>query len=387
MSSGTRSFEMARRLVKSGHKVYMISSKHSHSGLIGKNFTIEEGIYVWWLPVRYSNNMNFFKRIFSFFLYCFYAYNIGRKLDYSIVFASSTPLTVAIPGILLSKIKKVPFVLEIRDLWPAIPINLKIIRNTLLIKSTQFLEKISYHLSDSIIALSNGMKDGIVNTGVDKSKITVIPNGSDIDLFNINSGLDKELIDKNDWIDVEKDIIIYTGAIGKVNGLSYMAFMAEEMIKLNPDVLFCIIGDGVEKDKVHLLAKELGIINKNFFMVPKMSKDRLPQLLSISTILTSFVVNKEILWNNSANKFFDGLAAGKPIMINYGGWQAELLNKFDAGIVVPPDDPIAGAKKLDSLLLDRKRLNIMGQASLDLAKTAFNRNRLYESFESILLNI
>ena len=385
MSSGTRSYEMARRLVKKGHKVYMISSKHSHSEMKERNFSIEEGVHVWWLPVKYSNNMNFIQRIYSFIVYCIYAYIIGRKLNYGLVLASSTPLTVAIPGIFLSKIRKVPFILEVRDLWPAIPIELRIIRNVLLIKLSQYLERISYRLSDKIIALSYGMRDGIINTGINQSKITVIPNGSDIELFNINSKSDIRFIDQIDLINTNRDIIIYTGAIGKINGLSYMAFMAEEMIKLNPNVLFCIIGDGVEKDKVNLLAKKLGIMNNNFYMVPKMSKKKLPQILSISTVLTSFVINEKILWNNSANKFFDGLAAGKPLMINYGGWQADLLNEYDAGIVVSPDDPIIGAKKLNNLLQDKQRLHNMGQAGLELAKTVFNRNKLYKSFENVLL--
>ena len=385
MSSGTRSYEMARRLVKKGHKVYMISSKHSHSEMKERNFSIEEGVHVWWLPVKYSNNMNFIQRIYSFIVYCIYAYIIGRKLNYGLVLASSTPLTVAIPGIFLSKIRKVPFILEVRDLWPAIPIKLRIIRNVLLIKLSQYLERISYRLSDKIIALSYGMRDGIINTGINKSKITVIPNGSDIELFNINSKSDIGFIARTDWLNTDRDIIIYTGAIGMINGLSYMAFMAEEMIKLNPNVLFCIIGDGVEKDKVNLLAKKLGIMNNNFYMVPKMSKKKLPQILSISTVLTSFVINEKILWNNSANKFFDGLAAGKPLMINYGGWQADLLNEYDAGIVVSPDDPIIGAKKLNNLLQDKQRLHNMGQAGLELAKTVFNRNKLYKSFENVLL--
>ena len=374
MSSGTRSYEMARRLVKKGHEVYMISSKHSHSEIKEINFSIEEGIHVWWLPVKYS-----------FIFYCIYAYIIGRKLNYGLVLASSTPLTVAIPGIFLSKIRKVPFILEVRDLWPAIPIKLRIIRNVLLIKLSQYLERISYRLSDKIIALSYGMRDGIINTGINQSKITVIPNGSDIELFNINSKLDIGFVDQMNWINTNRDIIIYTGAIGKINGLSYMAFMAEEMIKLNPNVLICIIGDGVEKDKVNLLAKKLGKMNNNFYMVPKMSKKKLPQILSISTVLTSFVINEKILWNNSANKFFDGLAAGKPLMINYGGWQADLLNEYVAGIVVSPDDPIIGAKKLNNLLQDKQRLHNMGQAGLELAKTVFNRNKLYKSFENVLL--
>ena len=108
MSSGTRSFEMARRLVKSGHKVYMLSSRHTRSYKEKKYFTVEDGIFVWWLPVQYSNNMNYIMRLFSFIRYCYLAIIQARKIDYDLVFATSTPLTIAIPGILLSKLIKAP---------------------------------------------------------------------------------------------------------------------------------------------------------------------------------------------------------------------------------------------------------------------------------------
>ena len=129
MSSGTRSFEMARRLVKNGHKVYMLSSMHARSSREIKHFSIEDGIYVWWLPVKYSNNMSYIMRLFSFFRYCYFAIIQARKIEYDIVFGSSTPLTISIPGILLSKLKKTPFILEIRDLWPELPIAIGALRS------------------------------------------------------------------------------------------------------------------------------------------------------------------------------------------------------------------------------------------------------------------
>ena len=120
-------------------------------------------------------------------------------------------------------------------------------------------------------------------------------------------------------------------------------------------------------------------------MLPLMNKQNLAKLLSVSDITTSFVINKKILWYNSANKFFDGLAAGKPILINYGGWQAKLLEQYKAGIVVPPDDPDVAAEQLNNFLNDKDRLQRAGATALRLAETKFNCDNLYKSFEQVLL--
>ena len=211
MSSGTRSFEMAKRLVKNGHKVYMLSSRHARSYKQKKYFSTENGIYIWWLPVEYSNKMSYIMRLFSFIRYCYLAIIQARKIEYDVVFATSTPLTIAIPGIFLSKLKKTPFILEIRDLWPELPIAIGALRSQFGIYLAKLLERWSYDNADHIIGLSKDMCHSIGMNGQSKNKISNIPNGCDIDLFNIESKKGEEFRNKYDWLGLNP-LVIYTGA-------------------------------------------------------------------------------------------------------------------------------------------------------------------------------
>ena len=246
MSSGTRSFEMARRLVKSGHKVYMLSSRHARSYKEKKYFSIEDGIFVWWLPVQYSNNMSYIMRLFSFTRYCYLAIIQARKIDYDIVFATSTPLTIAIPGVLLSKLNKTPFILEIRDLWPELPIAIGALRSQLTIYISKLLERWSYDNADHIIGLSEEMCAKIEMNGQPEDKISNIPNGCDVDLFNVTIEKGIEFRNKYDWLG-PNPLVIYTGALGKMNNIVFLVKIADYMMKLNSDIRFLIIGTGKEE--------------------------------------------------------------------------------------------------------------------------------------------
>src|SRR5690625_4937567 len=145
MSGGTRSYEMARRLVAAGHDVHMITSWRQPDPARKNWFTtIEEGIKVHWLPVPYSNHMSYQERIKAFFRFAFQAGNKAKALQGDIVFATSTPLTIAIPAISASKKHRIPMVFEVRDLWPELPVAIGAIRNPALIWMAKKLELWAY---------------------------------------------------------------------------------------------------------------------------------------------------------------------------------------------------------------------------------------------------
>ena len=121
-------------------------------------------------------------------------------------------------------------------------------------------------------------------------------------------------------------------------------------------------------------------------MIDPILKSEIPKLYARASIVTSLFINLKELWNNSANKFFDGLAAGKPIMINYSGWQRELLEKYKAGFYVPHDNPEQGAIKLNQILNDPSQLEFMGKAARQLAEEKFSINAQYPKFEKVLLS-
>lgn len=387
---GTRSYEMARRLVTSGHKVTMITSSanlnEAWAPSAGWHTREFEGIHLEIVRIPYSNAMSFSRRIRAFIHFALRASWHVRKYKADIVFATSTPLTIIIPALAAKLWHHIPLVFEVRDLWPDLPISVGALRNPLAIKAARWLEYVAYHSSTQMIALSPGMARGIMRRGIPHSRITVIPNACDVDLFNVPAG-------KGNWVREllglipGQPLILYTGAFGLINGVSYLVEVAAFMRAVSPDVRFLMVGNGAEFEKVTALAKRRGVLNETLWIWSPIPKSKVPELLAAASIASSLFIPLEPMWINSANKFFDALAAGKPLAINYYGWQADLLRENAAGIVLPADDPEKAAHLLLEFLHDPLRLEKAGVASRRLAYGSFNRDFLYARFESVLESV
>ena len=375
MPGSTRSYEFARRLVSRGDTVHMITS--NWQGWAPRNFSVEKGISVYWLPVSYANRMSITQRVFIFIKYIWYTLKVGSKLKYDLVVASSTPLTIALPALWLKYKKKVPLVFEVRDLWPQLPIAVGAIKFPPLIWLANKLEKRVYQASQQVVVLSKGMHAELLKNGLPNKKLRTITNLSDVEHFNVSSKKGQRFRRKFSWL-ADRPLVVYTGAFGRINGLSYLVKMALEMKKLNQEVRFLLAGDGYERDQLSHQAEKCGILNQTLFFIDYLPKDQMPVLLSAATVATSFFIDLPEMENNSANKFFDALAAGRPIMINYGGWQADLLRETKAGLVVPAGDPRTAASQLNTLISDQAALRKMCVASKRLAfrfdvETCFNQ--------------
>ena len=186
MSGSTRSYEFAKALVEMGHEVIMITSYCEPYNSKKWFVTKVSGIEVHWLPLKYSNYHNFIERLKVFSSFAFNAFLRANKMEGDLVFASSTPLTIAIPGILISKFKEIPLVFEVRDLWPDVPMAMKILKNPIIIYLSKLLEKWAYKNSSSIVALSPEMKKGIISKKIASNKVAVIPNSSDLSKLEYN---------------------------------------------------------------------------------------------------------------------------------------------------------------------------------------------------------
>ena len=386
MHGSTRSYEMARRLVAYGHDVQMVTSD---PGLSRSRFgrwtkSIEAGINVHWLGLPYSNTMSYSQRVKAFIQF---ALSSGRKalsLGGDIVFATSTPLTIALPAVFAAIGNRIPMVFEVRDLWPEIPIALSALKDPFTKALACWLEKFAYRNSKEVVALSPGMKEGIVRTGYPEHRISVIPNSCDFELFDIKPEEGQKLRKKHDWLGT-RPMVIYTGTMGLVNGVDYLVQVARYVREINSDVRFVVVGaDSREKEKVAQCAEKMGLLNKNFYMMPPAPKREIPAWLSAADITTSTVIDVKELWANSANKFFDSLAAARPIAINHRGWQADLIEHYDCGLVLDPNDTRASAIKLDRALRDRQWLAKASVNARCLGKKKFDRDQLSEKFEQIL---
>ena len=367
MPGSTRSYEFASRLVKEGHEVHMITLRQDCSSRIKNNFSIENGINVYWLPVTYSHKMNFYGRILSFIMFSAYAVKQSLKIKSDLVFATSTPLTIAIPALIIKKIRGHPLVFEVRDLWPKIPIAIGELKSTLLIYLSKKLECAVYKASKRIIALSPGMATGIQSKGIPKNRITIIPNAAERKRFSVPRQTGKDFRNKFLWLK-NRPLVVYAGSLGKINGVSYLVHIAKTMRSLDPEVRFLIAGNGKEKNEIISLAMATGVYEKTMFFIPPVSKQVLPTLLSAATVCTSVIIPIPELTYNSANKFFDGLAAGRPMIINYGGWQKNILESKGAGFVLPQKNTDQAARMLHSLLDNHKQLKAMERAASRTAR-------------------
>ncbi|SNB54892.1 Glycosyltransferase involved in cell wall bisynthesis [Marinobacter sp. es.042] len=384
MGGGTRSYELARRMVARGHEVHMVTS--STDGTVpGKAWRHEviNGINVHWLPVPYNNNMSYRDRLKAFFKFASMAGRRAKKIGGDVVFATSTPLTIAIPGVSASKALNVPLVFEVRDLWPELPIAMGALRFPLSIWAAKKLERWAYRNSDYIIGLSPGMCDGVVATGIPVERVKCIPNSCDIDMFNVADVEGLQFRQERPWIN-ERPLVVYAGTIGHINDVEYLVKVAKAAKNNKSDLCFLVVGRGVNERNVRSLATEYGVLDNNFFMEGPMAKSQIVALLSAATVCTSLFIPVKAMENNSANKFFDGLAAGKPVAINYGGWQSEILSQSGAGVEMPSESPEEGASILQDLVRNTAKLNAARVAASELAKTKFSRDALANELIQVL---
>jgi len=385
-STGTRSYEFARRWVKAGHKVTLITGYYDISGLKpGKKLIqkqIIDRINVVIVGTRYSNKQPYLRRIMSFLCFMLFSTYAGlRTKGVDVIYATSTPLTVGISAIVIKWVKRIPFVFEVRDQWPELPIEMGIIRNKVLIKLLLWLEKTIYKCASSIVALSPGQADGIQGVLAEDKEITVIPNSCDTDMFRPDMN-DAALRKKLGWSD--KLVLIYFGAMSTANGLGFVIDAAERL-KSNTSIHFVLVGDGNEKTALIRSVRQLGL--RNIEILDSRAKENLGQIVAACDVSMVIFANFAILEHNSANKFFDSLSAGKPVLLNYSGWQREILEKHSAGFgcqLCNLDEFVEKILYFDS---HRKQLKQMGQNARTLAEQEFNRDRLAENLKNILAKV
>lgn len=384
MAGGTRSYEMARRLVTKGHEVHIVTSWREATHQQDWFEETIDGIHVHWLPVSYSNHMGFADRIRAFLRFALKAGPRATKLGAAdVIFATSTPLTIAIPGAWASWRLGVPMVFEVRDAWPSVPIAMGWLRNPLLVGAARWLERFAYRRSAQVVALSEGMADEVVATGYPRERVSVIPNSADLEMFAHEESRAQRFRQAHPELG-DGPLVLYPGTLGRANGVTYLAELAARVLPHRPDVRFVVIGAGAQANLVREVAQRLGVLNHNFFMYDAVPKLQLLDAFSACAVVISLVIDNPALWANSANKVFDGFAAGKAVVINHLGWQAQLLEESGAGVVLPPRADKNAAERLLALVDDPQRLAEAGRRARQLAEEQFSRDLLAARLEIVL---
>jgi glycosyltransferase involved in cell wall biosynthesis len=380
-SSSVRAYEAAVRLVHAGHAVTVLCGSFEKASERDFAEAQEAGVRIVRSPIHYGQRMSTPQRLLAFRRYMNWATAVGTAQPRpDVVFASSTPLTIGEVGRRVARHHRVPFVFEVRDLWPEVPMALGALQNPLLRWSAKRMARKVYAAADHVVALSPDMADGVMRWGVAAERVTVIPNCSSNELFGDRSERDAVRAEMG-W--AGKFVAIHAGSLGKVNNIEYLLDAAAALRHLDAArVHVAIVGDGAVRDAVAARIARQRLTHVGLY--PAVANARMPRLLSAADCGLVTVLPIKELEANSANKFFDCLAAGLPVALNYGGWQATTLNRAGAGEASSPQEPAAMAALLARWSSDSALVTRMGTAARTLAEGQFDRGRLVTKLEAVL---
>jgi glycosyltransferase involved in cell wall biosynthesis len=384
MAGGTRSYEMARRLAARGHEVHVITARDA-PGPESWIRTREAGVDVHWCRVPYSNRMSYPRRIRAFLKFSWLAARKAASIRADVLFATSTPLTIALPAVYAARRQRIPMVFEVRDLWPELPVAVGALRSRPAIAAARWLERFAYRNARHVVALSPGMKQGVVAAGCPARKVSVIPNACDLELFRVDEQVGRTFRGRHDWLG-DRPLVVYAGTLGIINGVDYLARLAAAVQRRDAGVRFLVIGSGHEEERVRRTAGRLGVLDRSFYLWSPLPKREMPAVLSAADVAVSVFRNLPAMANNSANKVFDALAAGRPVAVNYGGWQAEIIRQTGCGLVLDAEDVEGSAGRLVSAVRDPAWLARARAAARRVAEEQFDRNRSFDRFESVLVD-
>lgn len=379
-SGNNRSYELARQWTAAGHEVTILTSPAYFPDAFKKDedqyaFAVD-GIQVVVLNVDYHHEMGFSTRIRSWIKF----YRMARKrlaawTAFDLIYASSTPLTVGELGRRLSRQTGIPYVFETVDVWPDVPIGMGVVKNPLLIKWLHRKTNRIYKEAAAIVSLSEGMRDQVLSHGVPKEKVYVIHNGTHPAAFPY----------------VERPLrpgaqVIYTGTVGKANGLHHLVDAAAALEREGrKDIHFTVVGQGNDLDRVKVYAQELALTNLVFR--DRVPKEEVHQLLADADIGMVCFATHAVLEANSANKFYDYLSAGLPVVLNYQGWQAEYLEEHGGGLAAPQGDLDALVANIVRLADDPVERRSMGLAGRSLVVEKFDRTQLADQLLDLFKNV
>lgn len=386
-SHPTRSYELARRMVAAGHEVVMVTGNSRlpelHPRGLFARFDVD-GIDVRSVRNEYSNHMSYARRILSFLSFVFGSTWLALRAPRpDVVFATSTPLTVAVPGLLASKLRRVPLVFEVRDPWPEAAFQMGALSRTGLVgRLASWLERTVYRASVAIVGLSPGMVDFILKVEPVPAKVHMIPNAADLDHFSPGPK-DPAMAER---LGVTGRFVVgYVGAMGIANAPEVIAEAARLLNERGrDDIAIVLAGDGKRLPAIRELKERDGL--DNVVIAGSLPKHDVAALLRTCDVVLVHLAKVPVLYTGSPNKLFDGLASGRPIIVNSPGWTKPLVTDADAGLFVEPEDAPALADAIVALADDPATVARMGANARALAEREFARDDQADKLIAVLVS-
>ena len=335
----TRTYEHCLEWIKEGIEVTVITCHPNfpHGNLYTgykNNFFLKEykdGIEIIRVWSYMSSNKGFFKRTLDYMSFAFMAFLVGLFQKHDILIATSPQFFTTWSAYGLSKVRRKPWIFELRDIWPESISTVGVLKKGKVISLLEKIEIALYQDSNKVIAVTNSFKENLISRGIEANKVDVITNGSNLDLFFIrekNDLLLKKLNFKN------KFIVGYIGTHGLAHSLDFIIKSLEKI--QDSQIHFLFIGDGAMKETIVSLSKQLKLNNITFLNA--IEKEDVPKYLSICDVSLAPLKNKKNFKTVIPSKIFEASAMGKPTLLGVKGEAQNILEKYSAGICFEPEN-------------------------------------------------
>jgi glycosyltransferase involved in cell wall biosynthesis len=387
-AGGTRHYELARYLVQAGHRFTAIASAISYltgrrqpdDGGTGREQ--DAGITVYRSYTFPALHRSFVHRVVSFLSFMISSFLAASRVKgVDVVWGTSPPIFQAPSAWLSARLKRSPFILEVRDLWPAFAVDMRVLRNPVLIRIAEWLERFLYRRADHIIVNSPAYVGHVQSKGISAERVTVIANGVESAMFDPEAQGDEM---RRQWGLDGYFVVLYAGAHGPANGLG-MVLEAADRLRDQDDIAFVLVGDGKAKSELMRQAEDMGLSNVRF--IPAQPKSRMPEILAAADAGLAVLEDIPMFATTYPNKVFDYMAAGRPTVLAIDGVIREVVEAADGGVFVPPGDPDSLAKAVRDLADHPERSQRLGQSARAYVEAHFERAQQARELEKLLTSL
>ena len=388
-AGGTRHYEFARRLVSQGHGFAIVTSNLSYltgqqsgGGGLVEHETLD-GIDIYRAYTYQSLHRSFTWRVISFLSFAassLYAGLRAGKAD--LVMGTTPPIFQAVSACVVAAVRRKPFLLEVRDLWPDFAIEMGVLKNPVLIGMSRWLEGVLYRRAAHLLVNSPAYRDYLIGKGVAPEKITVVANGVDPAMFSPDARGEQV---RQQYGLAGKFVVTYAGALGMANDIDTILRAAARLKDEEPQVHFLLVGDGKERSKLEESARALGLNNVTF--TGAQAKSRMSEFLAASDACVATLKNIPMFNTTYPNKVFDYMAAARPTILAIDGVIREVVEGVQGGIFVPPGDDEALARAASRLSREPVLCRQMGANARACVVQNFNRDRQAQAFLDLVLQV
>lgn len=378
----TRHFEMAKFLQTRGHELIIVASDLNYQ--TGKR-TIErkgvfseqiiEGVKILRSYIYPALHRSYFWRVISFFSFMFSSiYTAFQVKEVDLILGTTPPIFQAVSAWFVAWIRRKPFLLEVRDLWPEFGVSMGVLKNPFIIGLARWLETFLYNRATHILVNSPAYKEYMINKHVPENKITSIPYGTDIDMFNPQ--IDGSSIRKELNLE-DKFVVLYAGALGQANDIDTI-LRAAKRLNENERIRFVLFGDGKERERLQNNASQMKLSNVIFAGVRP--KKNMPQVIASADVCLAVLQDIPMFRTTYPNKVFDYMAAGRATVLVIDGITRELIESSYGGVFVQPNDDDALANTILDLSNHPDIVKQMGLNAREyLVKHLDRRDKLNET--------